>query len=242
MSAPSEVILAQEQGATMRKGGRAKEIEAEFGIAETPGTLVLTNKRLIFACVDEKEDDLFSENPFNPSGVIRVIYSEVEDLGGVSREPPNVFVDIASTVTVKGKGGGIGRPSLEVEWEDEKGRHSLVFVEGVTKTKGKSLKDWAPIIEQLKAGNLRLVALPQQPPLDTIEGKISRVLSDMQERGVLAIEDAVETEFKVDLDPDEVQAACETLASTGLLKRHADSGGEMFYRKASPLGEEDLSS
>lgn len=240
MSDTPEVILAQEQGATMRQGGRAKEVEAEFGFDETEGTLVLTNKRLIFVCTDEKEDRLMGQAALNPTAGIHIIYSEVEELEGVPTDPPNAFVPIASIEGVKGHAGGIGRPSLEVEWDDGR-RHALVFTEGVTKRKGKGLKDWAPVIEKLKAGSLKLVALPRQPSTDTLEGKVARVLSDMQEKEVLTIEDAVETEFKLDLDPDELQAACDKLVSTGLVKRRPDPAG-MFYRKASPLGEEDLSS
>lgn len=242
MSDQSEVILAQEQGATMRRGGKAKEIEAEFGFDEVEGTLVLTNRRLIFVCVDERKDNLMGENALNPTAGIHIVYSEVEDLKQVSAAPPNTFVTISSIGGVKGHGGGMGRPSLEVWWGEEDAKHNLVFTEGVTKTKGKSLKDWALVIERLKSGNLELATLPQQPSIGTLEGKVARVLSDMQERGVLAIEDAVETEFKVDLDPDAVQAACDRLASTGLLKRRPVSGGDVFYRKTSPLGEEDLSS
>ena len=48
--------------------------------------------------------------------------------------------------------------------------------------------------------------------------------------------------FKVDLDPDEVQAVCDKLATQGVIKRYPDSSGDVFYRRASPLGEDDLSS
>lgn len=240
MSDHQEVILAQEQGTTMRQGGRAKEVEAEFGFNETEGTLVLTNRRLIFVCTDEKKDDLMGEDALNPKAGIHIVYSEVDDLGDIPTDSPNAFVAIAAIESVKGHSGGIGRPSLEVEWNDG-GRRALVFTEGVTKSRGKGLNDWAPVIEKLKAGSLELVALPRQPSTDTLEGKIARVLSDMQEREVLTIEEAVEAEFKLDLDPDEVQAACDSLASTGFVKRRPDPTG-VFYRKASPLGEEDLSS
>ena len=241
MSEHPEVILAQEQGVTMRQGGKAKELEAEFGFDETVGTLILTDRRWIFVCADEKKDSLMGENLLDPTAGIHIVYSEVEDLSGIPTEPPNALIEVQSIVRVKGHAGGIvGRPSLEVEWSDGE-RHALVFVEGVTKTRGKGLKDWAPVIEKLKSGSIALVTLPRQPPTDTLEGKVARVLSDMQEKGVLTIEDAVETEFKLDLDPDDVQAACEKLVSAGVVIRRDDSG-EAFYRKASPLGEEDLSS
>jgi hypothetical protein len=68
------------------------------------------------------------------------------------------------------------------------------------------------------------------------------VLADMQEKGIFAIEDAVETEYKVDLDPDVVQSACDSLSSQNLLVRSPDSSGDAFYRRASPLGEDSPSS
>jgi hypothetical protein len=37
----------------------------------------------------------------------------------------------------------------------------------------------------------------------------------MQEKGVFEIENKVEQNFGVDLDPDDVEAACEKLASAG---------------------------
>jgi hypothetical protein len=241
LSDQSEVILAQNQGVTMRDAGRKKEIEAEFGFDETHGTLVLTNKRLIFACTNEKEEDIPGENYEVPWSKIGVVYSEVEDIEGISQEPPNVFVPITAISSVRGHAEGIGRASIEVSWADAAGKHGAVFTQDL-KRSGRNLNDWAPTIENIRAGRQRLVALPKPPSVDTLEGKVVRVLSDMQEKGLLVIEEAVETEFKVELDPDDVQAACENLASQGLLKRYPDSSGEVYYRKASPLGEDDLSS
>jgi hypothetical protein len=238
----TEVILAQEQGATLRGAGAKKELEAEFGIDEVEGTLVLTNKRLIFVGTDEKEEDLPGEMGINPMGKIHLVFSEVEDIEQIPERAPNVFILIASISSVKGRGGGFERPSLEVEWNDGRQEHAVVLTVGMMGGKGKNLKDWAPIIENLKAGRQKLIAVPVPPSVDTLQGKIVRVLSDMQEKGVLEIEEAVETEFKVDLDPDEVQAACDALASQGLLKRYPDSSGDVFYRRTSPLGEEDLAS
>ncbi|MDG7003603.1 MAG: hypothetical protein JRN56_06870, partial [Nitrososphaerota archaeon] len=53
-----EVILAQEQGTEMRTGGVSKGLEAEFGGGVKEGTLVLTNRRLIFVCTDDKGEEL----------------------------------------------------------------------------------------------------------------------------------------------------------------------------------------
>jgi hypothetical protein len=236
-----EVILAQEQGAAMRSGGREKGLEADFGVGTLEGTLILTNKRLIFACTDEREENLPGEAGLNPTGKINLVYAEVEDLESISSGSPNVFVPIESISSMSGHAEGIERPSLSVTWNDAKGTHSVVFTEMLLGRRRRNLNDWARIIESLKAGTQRLIPLPKPPPIDSLEGKITRVLSDMQEKGVFEIEDAVETEFKLDLDPDVVQGACDSLASQGLLERHPDSSGDVFYRRTSPLGEDNPS-
>lgn len=233
---PSEVILAQEQGATLSATGKKKEIEADFGFGEVEGTLVLTDRRLIFVCTDEKLVEL-------PVGLLEadLVFSEVEDLGQIPQGAPNVFIPISSIESVKPHGGRLERSGVEVKWDDGKTKRSVLIVQGEER-KGKGLKDWAPVIRNLKAGKQKLVTIPQPPSTETLEGRVARVLSDMQEKGVLEIEAEVEDQFKVDLDPDEVQAACDSLAARGIIRRYPDTSGDVFYRRASPLGEDDLSS
>ena len=216
--------------------GKRKELEADFGFGEVEGTLVLTDRRLIFACTDEKLVEL-------PVGFMDadLVFSEVEDIDQIPQKPPNVFVPLSSIESVKPHGGRLERPGIELEWGDGKTKRSVLIVQGEER-KGKSLRDWAPVIENLKAGRQKLITIPQPPPIDTLEGKIVKVLSDMQEKGVLEIEDEVEDQFKVELDPDDVQAACDALSSQGVVRRYPDSSGDIFYRRASPLGEDDLSS
>lgn len=225
----------------MRALGARKEFEADFGVGEKEGTLVLTNRRLIFVCTDEKEDDLASESGLNPLGEIRIVYSDVEDVDRVPKEPPNIFIPIASISSVKGHRGAVGRPGLEVHWNDKEIGSASVFTEMLTGRRSRNLNDWAPIIEMLKAGTLKLKALNPVPSADSLEGKVMRVMADMQEKGVFVIEDAVEIEFKIEADPDEIQAACDSLSSQGQLVRNPDSSGEVYYRRVSPL-EDNLSS
>ena len=211
-------------------------MEAEFGFGAVEGTLVLTDHRLIFACTDEKLVEL-------PVGFLEadLFLSEVEDISQIPQRAPNVFIPISSIVSVKPHGGRIERPGFEIEWEDGGTRKSFLIVQGEER-KRKGSKDWVPVIENLKAGRQKLVTIPQPPPQDTLQGKIVSELSDMQEKGVMEIEKEVEDQFKVKLDPDEVQAACDGLASQGIVRRYPDSSGDVFYRRASPLGEDDLSS
>jgi len=232
-----EVILAQEQGATVRLGGTSKELEAEFGVGVREGTLVLTNKQLIFVCTNEEGENL----PVGFFGEHLLLYSEVEDLDKIPKQFPNIFVRLEDA-SARGHKGGLGRPSLEVSWRDQEGNHTLVFTETLTGRRKKNLNDWAFIIDKIKNGTQKLVALSSPPPTESLEGKVMHVLADMQEKGVFEIEGAVEGEYGVELDPDEVQAACDRLSSQRLLIRSPDSSGDVFYRRASPLGEDDLSS
>jgi hypothetical protein len=227
----TEVILAQEQGATIREGGKGRELQAEFGVGAREGTLVLTNKRLIFVCTNERGEDL----PIGFYGDHLLLYSEVEDLDSILGQPPNIFIPLAAA-SVKGHKGELGRPSLEVSWKDQSGSHDLVFTETLIGRRNRNLNDWAPVMENLKAGKQKLLSIPPLPPIDTLKGKIMHVLSDMQEKGVFSIEETVETEYGLDLDPDDVQAACEELTKDGLLIRSPELTGDAFYRRLSPLG------
>jgi len=220
----------------MRETGTEKELQAEFGIGVKKGTLILTNRRLIFACTNERDEYLPGESGLNPFGKIDLVYSEIEDLDSITSEAPNVFVPLPSTSRVTGHKGDLGRPSLEVVWDDASGRHARTFTETLTGRKARSLNEWAPIIENLKAGRQKLVNVPPAPSTDMLEGKIVHVLSDMQEKGLFSIEEAVETEYNLALDPDDVQAACERLAAEGFLVRSSELTGDAFYRRVSPLG------
>ena len=232
-----EVILAQEQGAEMRAGGASKELKAEFGVGVKEGTLVLTNRRLIFVCTNDKGEDL----PVGFFAEHLLLYSEVEDLGDIPSRAPNVFISLDSA-SVKGHKGGLGRPSLQVSWKDGGGAHDAVFTETLTGRRKVNLGDWASAIEGIRSGTRTLVSLPPLPPTASLEGKVMHVLADMQEKGVLEIEESVEGEYKVDLDPDEVQAACDRLSSQKLLVRFPDPSGDIFYRRASALGDDGFSS
>ncbi|MDG6924626.1 MAG: hypothetical protein JRM79_00095 [Nitrososphaerota archaeon] len=232
-----EVILAQEQGTEMRTGGVSKGLEAEFGGGVKEGTLVLTNRRLIFVCTDDKGEEL----PVGYFAEHLLLYSEVEGLGDIPNKAPNVFIPLDSA-SVKGHKGGLGRPSLRVSWRDEGGAHDVVFTETLTGRRRTDLSDWASAIEGMRSGTRVLVSLPPPPSAATLEGKVMHVLADMQEKGTLEIEESVEDEYKVDLDPDQVQAACDRLSAQKLLVRLPDPSGDVFYRRASPLGEDSFSS
>ena len=232
-----EVILAQEQGANMRSGGARSEVGAEFGVGVREGTLVLTNRRLIFVCTDDKGEEL----PIGFASEHLLLYSEVEDLGDIPHRTPNIFIPLEA-VSTKGHKEGLGRPSLEVTWADQGGSHGVVFTETLLGRRKRNLNDWAAVIDGIKRGTQKLIDLPAPPPTDSLEGEVMHIMADMQEKGLFEIEEAVEGEYKVDLDPDQVQSACDGLVSLHLMTRTPDPSGDAFYRRVSPLGEDDFSS
>ena len=233
--------MAQEQAVAMRGLGVKKEFEAEFGVGETEGTLVLTNARLIFVCTSEKEEDVHAGyTPLDPTA--HLLFSDVEDLSEISQDPSNASIPISSIKSATGHGGEVTRPRLEVRWAENAEERGAEFREVLTGKRRKNLNDWAAVIQRLKTGNLNLLPTPKAPPIDTLEGKVVHVLSDMQEKGIFSIEEEVEEKFKISVDPDEVQAACDKLAEEGTLDRFPDSSGDTFYRRRSPLGEDDFSS
>jgi hypothetical protein len=174
----------------------------------------------------------------------RLIYSEVEDLSAIPHSSSNLFIPLASISSIAGQGskGGLGQTSLEVKWAEVSNELGRVFIETVTgRSRRKNLNDWAAVIKRLKAGEQKLVSIPKAPSVETLEGKTMLILADMQRKGLFTIEDEAETAFKVKLDSDDVQTPCEALASRGIVKREPDSSGGAFYRKLSPLGDDDLS-
>jgi hypothetical protein len=226
-----EVMLAQEQGVIMREAGEKKELEGGLG-GELEGTVVLTNRRLIFVCTDEKQDKL---------RIMRLVYSDVEDVKSVPSTGGNLFIELSSIGSVKGHTGHIERPSLEVRWREGGTERGRVFIERMSgRSRRKNLNDWAAVIERLKAGQQKLIQLPKSPGADSLDGKVMIVLGDMQKKGVFEVQDEVEEQFKLKLDPDDVQATCDKLAGSGLLQRTLDPSGDTYYQKLSPLGDDAL--
>jgi len=231
-----EVMLAQEQGVRMRKSGEKEEIEGGLG-GEVEGTLVLTNRRIIFVCTNEQEDKVKGDS----LRVMRLVYSDVDDLSSIPAGGGNVFIPLPSIKSVKGRARHVERPSLEVDWQEDGMNRARVFVERLTgRSRRRNLNDWATVIERLKAGNQKLIQLPLVPSTETLEGRVMRVLADMQRKGAFEIQEEVEARFKVKLDPDDVQATCERLANSELIQKFPDPSGDMYYQKRSPLGDDAL--
>jgi hypothetical protein len=239
----SEFILAQEQGTIMRRAGAKKELESEFGAGgETEGTLVLTNRRLMFVTTDEREEDLPEPSLLNPFEKERVFFSEVEDIDSIPHDPRNLFIQLESITSAAGRNPELERPHLQIAWTSGEGSKTSLFIETLTgRSRKKNLNDWAAVIERLKAGTQKLVRLPKAPGAETLEGRVLLVMGDMQERGPFAIKAAIEDALKVEVEEDDVESACDRLVTAGLLLSGSDSSGETFYHKASPLGTDDLS-
>jgi len=206
------------------------------------GTLILTDRRLLFVEADKEEEVNVGVSPVS-GRYVTVRYADVKDLNEVSANPNNLTVPLGSIQTATSSGGILRPPELKVTWKAKSGQlEHAVFSEELINDRKKNLKDWAKVIIGLNAGKI----IPRKPSapvpgMDSLEGKILHVLGDMQEKGPLEIEEEAEQEFKIDLDPDQVEAACQKLFLMGFVDQTPDNSGETFYRKRSPLGEDDLS-
>ena len=238
-SQPGEVILTQEQSVDRGSGG--KEQEGGFGAGLMEGTLVLTNKRLVFVTMGEAEEDLSEPTDFNPFGKLKLFYSDAEDLKSIPADPDNLIVPLTSITSIKGQRGNGAKPKLEVKWLDGRRERRVEFTQRLTGKRTRNLDDWARTVEKLRKGKQLLASLPKAPGIDTLQGQVLRVLSDSQEKGILTIGHLVEDAFKIELEPDKVKVASEKLTSAGLVKRRRDASGESFYHKVSPLGDDNLS-
>jgi len=233
-------MLAQEQAVIRRGPGIRKEIEAAFGMGgETEGTLLLTDRRLVYVHGNEKEESV----RIGGFSAKRLYFSDVESLVSMPLDSESVEIPISKIVKVAGHHGEAIAPKLEVNWTDEGGAaRTTEFVQQISgASRRRNLNDWATVIEKLKAKQLKITPLPPAPSGDTLEARIMVVLGDMQEKGLMTIEGEVEERYKVDLDPDDVEAACDRLIAEGLILKPVPRYEDVYYRKASPLGADDLS-
>jgi hypothetical protein len=233
-------MLAEEQAVIHRGAGLKKEVEGAFGFGETEGTLILTNRRLVYVHnAAEEEVDL-------PVGLFTykaLFIVDVEGLDSINNDPEGLEIPLSQIVRVEGHGGRDAiAPKLEVDYTSQSGEtHSTEFVEQITgASRKKNLNDWAEIIKEVKAGQVKLIELPNVPSESTLEGRIYRALGDMQEKGALTIEEEVEKRYGVDLDPEDVIAACGKLVGMGLIRKADTDEGDPFYTRMSALGENDV--
>jgi hypothetical protein len=215
------MILAQEQG-VLNKSGLGREIQ---------GTLVLTNNRLLFVAADTETRD-------SPGlGTVRY-YADVEDLNSVNQKPPNILIPLSNILGAKGSRGIMTNPSLKIKFGSAPNERTEEFIQTNIGGRKKNLNDWASVIENLKSGNIKINEPAWIPDKNSLEERIVGTLADLQEKGIFEIESEIETKFKIDLDPDKLEEACNNLVTKGVLEKTNDE----FYRLPSPLGSDDLSS
>jgi hypothetical protein len=240
LSSPSdEQILAQEQGVIKRSPGLRSELQTAVDVSgsETEGTLILTNQRLLYVHGGEHREDI-------PTGSISekaIYFTDVEDLDDIPSDPANLTIWLSSITKVAGHHAPAMAPKLEVNWDDRGVARTAEFVEQVTgSSRKKNLNDWASVIERLKAGTVKVTSMATAPDAATLEGRVLRALDDMQEKGLLTLESELEDRYKVELEPEDVEAACEKLVSQGLVKKTSSKDEPPFYQKPSPLGKDSL--
>ena len=236
-----EVMLAQEQAVIRRGPGIRKGVQAAFGFGgETEGTLVLTDRRLVYVHGRERENKV-RVGTFSAK---RLYFSDVDTLNSIplDKDAASLEIPFSKVAKVVGHRGEGVDPKLEVSWTGDDGAaHSTEFVQQITgSSRRKNLDDWANVIQRLKAGQIKPMPSPPGPGEDTLEGQILAVLGDMQQKGLLALEEEVEEKYELELDPDEVESACGRLVDAGLVRKFTPRGEDPSFAKVSPLGDDDL--
>ncbi len=232
-------MLAQEEAVINRGPGIRKGVEAAFGLGgETEGTLILTDRRLVYVHGNEKEVDL-KVGVFSGK---HLFFADVESLNSMPLDSASFEIPLSKITQVSGHRGEAIAPKLEVKWTDQGGvAKTTEFVQQMTgSSRKRNLNDWAKVIENLKAKKQRIIPLHPAPGGDSLEGRILGALGDMQEKGLMTLEAEVEERFGVDLDPDEVEEACSKLIAAGLIRNLAAPKEDPYYMKVSPLGADDL--
>jgi hypothetical protein len=215
-----ESILAQEQS-VLSKAGIGREVQ---------GTLVLTNNRLMFVAANTEEAFM--------DGLDSLRYADVKNLDSVANNPANLSIQLQKIVSTKGSKGLMTNPNLKVRYQSDTGETEAEYIQTITGGRKKNLNDWAGVIEGLKSGRIVPKVPSWLPDKNSLEGRIVESLSDLQEKGVFEIESEIEKKYSLDLDPDEVEKACDNLVSKNVLEKKSED----FYRLPSPLGSDDLSS
>lgn len=234
-----EQILAQEEGVINRRVGTRAEIDTAFDVfgKETEGTLVLTTTRLLYVHGGETREDI-------PVGVMSrktVFYTDVEDLRNIPADLNNLTIQLSSVTKVVGHHTLASAPKLEVTWTQGGTSRTTEFVQQVTGgSRKKNLNDWAPVIERLRSGEEAVASPTESPDAGSLDDKVLQALGDMQEKGLLTLESELEMKYKVDLEPEDVDAACQRLVAKGLIKSTGAKDEPPFYQKVSPLGSDSL--
>ena len=165
-------------------------------------------------------------------------YADVETLDSIAQSPSNLSISLNSITSARGNKGIMTNPSLKVRYIDGSGEIEADFVQTIIGGRRKNLNDWAQVIDDIRTGKIRIKVPDWLPNKGSLEERIVESLSDLQEKGVIEIEEKIEKKYNVNLDPDNVEQACDNLASKGIIKKN----GADFYRLLSPLGDDDLSS
>ncbi len=131
------------------------------------GTLILTDRMLLFVEADKEEEVNVGISPVS-GRYATVRYADVEDLSEVSANPNNLSISLSPIQTATGSGGILRPPELKVSWKASSGQlEHAMFSEELINYRKKSLKDWAKVINGLKDGSI----VPKKPsaPLPGID-------------------------------------------------------------------------
>lgn len=229
----NETILAEERDVILKS-------------KQSDGTLVLTNRQILFIPATQAEGfSVVSSSTYVGAGASSIksttlYYTDIKNLGDVSQyeTSPDFFtIPIVSVTDIKGR-KGLLHPTLEIRWnsEDMTVRNAL-FIQRITgKSKRVNLTDWAVAIEKIKSGVKFYPKLPDYSSIDQdqLAQTIVGALSDLQEKGLYEIQQEIERDYQIgqEIDSDDLQSKCHSLVERRILS--VDETGE-FYWIRSPI-------
>jgi hypothetical protein len=184
------------------------------------GTLLLTNRRLVFA----------TGNSVQESDVKKILQDR------------NVFaIPLDQIANVSGN-RGLLRPSLNVMWHDPPGDPSLTKTEFLQKYRPANIDDlrnaineWGPLIERAATSDIGEEVQSEKPKIevpkiddDQLKSRVLEELGDKQWKGFFQIERDLDEKYGTSTDPDALESCLTKLVKEKLLEQ--DKHGEFFRR------------
>ncbi|MGI0092427.1 MAG: hypothetical protein ACREBS_12035, partial [Nitrososphaerales archaeon] len=118
-----EIILAQEQSVVHKMGF----------LKESQGTLVLTNKRLIFVPANQ-EVDFRVTTVLSPGSVERFRFADVDDLKDIPKHPANLSIPLDEIELDKGEEHFFENPHLKIRWLEDGTERKAEFIADINST------------------------------------------------------------------------------------------------------------
>jgi hypothetical protein len=188
--------------------------------ALTEGSLILTNRRLVFA-----------------KGKVNLANEEVPQ---ILRGRDLFAIPLEQIANVSGN-RGILRPSLNVSWRNQPGDQSTTKTEFLQNYRPKNLEEarngineWVPLIERAAVSDVEDSPTETQSATvdeNELKSRVLEELGDMQWKGFFQISKELREKYDMSVDPDQLEKVCHGLVEDKLIEQ--DKHGE-FFRKIQP--------